>query len=180
MDYSHLAHSAYRVSNMEAALDFYCNKLGLKQAFTLMKDDGTPWLTYLRVAPEQFIELFYWEKPVDNTHAAHMHCCLVVKDIEKAAAELHEKGVKIWYGPSYFNNPAPVPFVKQMSKCGTYPFFVVDPDGNQIEVQEFTDVCLQRMTDEELAKVEPLVRTNTYVDPEGPRIMGQWGREKGQ
>ena len=174
MEYSHLAHAAYRVSNMERSLDFYCNKLGLKQAFTLYKEDGSPWLTYLRVTKGQFIELFYNDgSPIDNKGMSHKHCCLIVPDIEKAAAELQEKGVTVWYGPSDFNHPCEGKFVKQISKCGVYPFFVVDPDGNEIEIQEFTDVCLQLKTDEELAELEPLIRSNTYMPSDGPRFMRQ-------
>ncbi|WP_201382829.1 VOC family protein [Ktedonobacter sp. SOSP1-52] len=47
------------ISNLEHSLDFYCNKLGLREAFRLDRE-GTPspWIVYLQIAPGHFIELF--------------------------------------------------------------------------------------------------------------------------
>ena len=61
------------------------------------------------------------------------------------------------------NKRAMVPFAKQMGKCGSYGFFVADPDGNEIEFHEFTDKSLQIMDDEKLSELEPLINSNLYV-----------------
>lgn len=67
-----LFHVSIQADNYEAALEFYCNKLGFEQMFELnigqFKDmlgmgfhdesDTTPWLTYLRIAPDQYLEMF--------------------------------------------------------------------------------------------------------------------------
>ena len=45
-----IAHAAYNVSDMKASLDFYVVKLGMKHAFSIPRDDGTPWIEYIKVA----------------------------------------------------------------------------------------------------------------------------------
>lgn len=163
MKYEHLGHTAFRASNYERSVRFYRDILGLKQKFTLQKPDGTPWLTYMEISRGQFIEIFNWEGEIDNSKAAFRHTCFVVPNIEEAAAELQAKGVQLWYGPSTIGDKAAVPFQKRMGKCGSYGFFVVDPDGNELEFHEFTEKSLQLMNDEQLAMVAEQVRNNTYV-----------------
>ena len=45
-----IAHAAYNVSDMKASLDFYVAKLGMKHAFSIPRDDGTPWIEYIKLA----------------------------------------------------------------------------------------------------------------------------------
>ena len=54
-----IAHAAYNVSDMKASLEFYAGKLGMKHAFSIPRDDGAPWIEYIKVAEGEFIELFY-------------------------------------------------------------------------------------------------------------------------
>ena len=54
-----IAHTAYVVSDMKAALEFYEGALGLEKAFELSDDRGNPWIVYLGFGDDQFIELFY-------------------------------------------------------------------------------------------------------------------------
>lgn len=159
-----LGHCAYRTSNMDRSLDFYCNKLGLKKHFTLKDPDGDVWLIYLKIAEGgEFLELFSWEKPVDNERSAFQHVCLLVEDAKKAADALQEKGIDVYYGPTWLGNKAPVPFVNKRGKCGCYCFYIEDPDGNQVEFQQYTEMSLQTMTPQQLKEVEPLVNRNTYI-----------------
>ena len=44
---------------MEKALKFYCGTVGLKKAFELNDDMNRPWIVYLKIADDQFLELFY-------------------------------------------------------------------------------------------------------------------------
>jgi lactoylglutathione lyase len=58
-----VAHVAFRVANLERSLDFYCGKLGLREAFRLEREGRpSPWIVYLQLAENAFIELF----PVPN------------------------------------------------------------------------------------------------------------------
>jgi len=54
-----IGHAAYNVTNMEKSLEYYCGILGFQDAFELADQDGNPWIHYIRVAPGQFLELFY-------------------------------------------------------------------------------------------------------------------------
>lgn len=130
-----LAHLAFRVSDMEAALNFYCKGLGMKQKFMLDDAQGRPWLTYLEIVPNQFLELFYDHdhlKSVSQTdeHIGYLHLSIEVEDIHAAREELEQKGLPIMrdivLGPDH-----------------TYQFWTVDPDGNEIEFMEYTKDSLQ-------------------------------------
>lgn len=123
-----LTHTAVRVTDMDAALDFYCGKLGLQEQFRLTRDDGSLWLVYLRIADRQFIELFPGaEKPYERTSAAGpVHLCLEVEDIHAAHAELLARG----------GSPHSEP---KLGADGAWQFWTNDPGGNPIEFQQFTE-----------------------------------------
>ena len=157
-------HSAFQTNNFDKMIDFYVNIIGLQRHFTLYRSDGTIWLTYLKAENGCFIELFDMpEGHFDNINSTHRHICFIVKDILEAAEEFHEKGITLYYGPSSYGNIAPYPFVPRMGKCGSLGFFIVDPDGNQIEYHQFTDMSLQMMSGEKIKEIEPKILANTYV-----------------
>ena len=158
-----LGHCAFRTSNMEKSLDFYINVVGLKKHFTLKTPTGDTWLIYLKIDEEQFLELFYWEKPIDNSESPFRHICLMVDNAEEAARNIQAKGIKVFYGPTYLGNEAPVPFVNKRGKCGSFCFYIEDPDGNQVEFQEYTDLSLQTKTPEQLSELEPAIKNNMYI-----------------
>src|SRR5947199_5668996 len=94
-----LGHLAFRITSLEKALDFYCNILGLREAFRLDRE-GTPspWIVYIQVAPGQFIELFPGAKalaPHPSEDASYHHFCLVVDDIHATVAQLGARGLQI-------------------------------------------------------------------------------------
>ena len=157
------AHLAFNVSDMEKSLHFYCDCLGLKQKLLLnfdfnMEDEslkesyakvevseelrkryeammGKPWITYVEVAPHQYIELFYTYSPMDkklndDSQIGYLHLSLEVDNIKEAREELIAKGVQptteIALGPDH-----------------TYQMWIADPDGNRIELMEYTDRSLQ-------------------------------------
>ena len=53
-----VAHVCLRVQDLDTALDFYENKLGLERAFDFVNDKGKRFGVYLRVGERSFIELF--------------------------------------------------------------------------------------------------------------------------
>ena len=57
-----ISHLAFNVSNMEKAIDFYCNILGFEKAFSIDDDNGNPWIVYIKIKPFQFIELLLKRK----------------------------------------------------------------------------------------------------------------------
>src|SRR5438874_10882726 len=54
-----IGHVAFRITDLDRALAFYCGTLGFREAFRLEREgEPSPWIVYLHVAPGQFLELF--------------------------------------------------------------------------------------------------------------------------
>jgi len=115
-----IGHTAYNTPQMDKMLDFYCVKLGFKHAFSIKNDAGDPWIEYIKLADNSFIELFYADKKLDND-SRYAHLCIRVNDIHALADHLKTNGVPIiWGGPS-------------MGKDKNWQCWCEDPDGNKIE-----------------------------------------------
>jgi lactoylglutathione lyase len=114
-------HVGLKVVDMKRSLDFYCNKLGFKKAFEINKPDGEPWIVYIKVAEECFIELFYGGNEGDRLREHHV--CFKVDDIHETADRLKKNGVTL---------------ADEISQglALNYQFWIVDPDGNWIEFME--------------------------------------------
>jgi lactoylglutathione lyase len=127
-----ITHVALLVTDIDKSLDFYCNKLGIKEKFRINKDDGTPHLIYLEVTPNQFIELFpgaqgAFQRP---STSATVHFCLQVDDIQKAYEEFKSRGGVPHSEPMFAMDNA-------------WQFWTNDPDGNPIEFHQFTAESMQ-------------------------------------
>lgn len=123
--YVGIGHPAYNVSDMQASLKYYCEGLGFKHAFSLQDDDGNPWIEYLHVTGQQFVELFYAKGPLTAAGISYNHLCLQVDDAQKAYEELKAKGVTITADP-------------KVGKDGNIQFWTADPDGNKIELMQLS------------------------------------------
>ena len=147
-----LGHLAINVKNMKEAEEFYCGKLGIEKVFEIDMPEnidevypnhpaacykGKSWITYLRVAEGEYIELF---QPFPNADPrsggpnfedfGFVHFCLVVDDINAFIPDLKEKGVHVDSDAS-------------LGPDGTYQAWIRDPDGNRIEVFEYTKDSMQ-------------------------------------
>jgi catechol 2,3-dioxygenase-like lactoylglutathione lyase family enzyme len=122
-----LGHVAFRVTDLDRALDFYVRILGLREAFRLdMAGQPSPWIVYLQVAPGDFVELFPGAKnvgPQPGADAGYNHFCLLVDDIHATVKELGARGLPIVGAPT-------------KGVDNNYQFWVTDPDGNRIELME--------------------------------------------
>lgn len=120
-----LAHTAYRIRDLEASLRFYCDQLGFREAFRLHHPEtGALWIVYLQVAREQFVELFpVGPDAVINPGNRYMHLCLETPNLEETVAELERRGVTMMRGISRGLDQNLQAWVK-------------DPDGNEIELME--------------------------------------------
>jgi len=103
-------HTMLRVRNLEAALDFYCNKLGLKETRRRVDDKGKYTLVFL-AAPDDgglvakgppsreapLVELTYnWEGDEDYGEARYFgHLAYEVDDIYATCEKLMKAGVTI-------------------------------------------------------------------------------------
>ncbi len=146
-----ITHTSFRCHDFEKMVSFYRDTLELEFMFTLRHQNGNPWLTYLKVAPGEFIELFN-EQYSDNDpweNQGHHHICLIVENIEEAAETLEAKGVKLTHGPAAGKSPFRRPFLVEEAplRCHSRAFYIQDPEGNEIEVMQYTEKSLQVICD---------------------------------
>ena len=91
-------HTMVRVSNLDESLDFYCNKLGLKETWRFDHEAGR--FTLVFVAPEGqedcAIELTYnWDPEEYGEGRNFGHVAYEVDDIYATCERLQEAGVTI-------------------------------------------------------------------------------------
>ena len=123
-------HTMVRVSDLEAALDFYCNKLGLEEVARHESEGGRFTLVFL-AAPgdhEAQVELTYnWDPEELRGGRNFGHLAYRVNDIYETCRRLMEAGVTI-------NRP---PRDGHMA-------FVRSPDGISIELLQAGDSLPQQ------------------------------------
>ena len=124
-----LAHSAFRVHDLEKSLAFYA-LLGLKESFRLNHDDGTVMLAYLHIGGDRFLELFPGGA-LENSENSFMHICLASDDLVNDVEMLRGKGVKIEIEP-------------QMGLDKNMQAWISDLDGNAIELMQLSEESPQR------------------------------------
>ena len=147
---------------------FYGETLGLKKLFCIphtagsmqrMKNrgyrgeyqPGDEWISYFKVAEKEFIELFNtaYDGENDPDERAFHHVCLVVADIVAAARELETKGLTLWRGIGDHRGPLTAPFDgSEVGEDGSLSFFIHDPEGNEIELMQYTRDSLQVVRDD--------------------------------
>lgn len=122
-----LGHVAYAVDDLDAALEFYVQYLGLTEAFRLYREDGTPWIVYLHVGARGFVELFPGGRGGDGANASpsYRHLCLEVDNMAATLADMAERGMTIEGEPN-------------RGQDGNLQYWVTDPDGNRIELHCYT------------------------------------------
>ena len=142
-----ITHCSFFCNDFEKMVSFYRDTLELPAVFTLRNEDGTPWLTYLKVSDRQFVELFNTKYTGDNKWGTFSigHFSLLVKDIYAAVRALEAKGVLITDGPSANKRFLRVPYstVAQPACCGSMTAWVQDPEGNEIELMQYTPASMQ-------------------------------------
>ena len=91
-------HTMVRVTNLEESLDFYCNKLGLKELRRHEVPQGRFTLVFLGAEdnPESQVELTYnWDPEAYTGGRNFGHLAYLVDDIYAACQRLMDKGVVI-------------------------------------------------------------------------------------
>ena len=118
-----IGHVAFKVTDMERSLAFYCGILDCKRAFS-MDRDGEPGLNMSPWRTAVFIELFYGGTPrvEDNSDehlTGYLHACFEVEDIFAVTEQIQKNGGTMFKEP--------------MSVDNNYQAWIIDPDGNRIE-----------------------------------------------
>jgi catechol 2,3-dioxygenase-like lactoylglutathione lyase family enzyme len=84
-------HVGITVPDMDAALDYYTNTLGFKEAFRSLDDEGKPRLIYTQVSQNTFIEL----NRADGRPAGINHVGIHVEDVEAVANMFRAAGAEV-------------------------------------------------------------------------------------
>lgn len=133
-----LAHLNFVTNDLSKMIDFYVNKLGMKIKFTLNNKQGQPFGYYFECGNSTFLEFF------DQTMAAEVwggqvteltigtrykHFCLEVTGLDEFCKELQSKGVTVTD--------------ISMGMDNSRQAWIADPDGNPIELMEYSFASLQ-------------------------------------
>ena len=111
---------------------------------------GDECMSYFAVSDDEFIILLnvQYEGENETSNQGFFHVCFMVEDIIQTARNLEAKGVKLWQGPSYENPPYEAPYSADIPQpCHSLVFFIQDPEGNEIEIMQFTKDSLQVIND---------------------------------
>ncbi len=136
-----LAHLNLFTDRHQEMLNFYTDALCLKVQFTLDNDQGIPFGWYLACGRMTFIEIFdqagavrQWGGEVAKLQhgSYYRHLCFEVKELESYRAMLVGKGISV----------SAVTVGMDHSKQA----WVKDPDGNDIELMEYTPASFQAVT----------------------------------
>lgn len=130
-----LGHVAFKVNDLDRSLDFY-GKLGFPEFLRLNNADGRPWIVYLKVTDQLFLELFPGGtgEPVAGPQSTGVnHLCLTTEDIEATDAHLKSVGI----------TPSSALVASKRGVDGNRGMWVTDPDGNRIEIMEMAPNCIQ-------------------------------------
>jgi len=127
-----LAHICFTVSNLEESIAFYKDKLGLSPAFDFINDNNERFGIYLHIGERNFIELFKGNSDKSDQKGSYKHFCLEVDDINAIADDLKKKGVDVTE-------------VKMGSDHG-WQAWLSDPDGNRIELHQYTPESKQNVS----------------------------------
>jgi lactoylglutathione lyase len=128
-----LGHLALKVQDLEAMAHFYRDQVGLQEMERLRHADGDTWLIYLRITDLQYLELIAGantsQAPEDGP-AGVTHICFTIADLDVEAARLAKAGVAL---------------TSQIKTGldGNRGTWIVDPEGNRIELMEMAPNCIQ-------------------------------------
>jgi len=91
-------HTMVRVSDIEESLDFYCNKLGLKETRRMDSEQGRFTLIYLAAPGDENAELeltYNWDPETYGEGRNFGHLAYAVDDIYETCERLMKAGVTI-------------------------------------------------------------------------------------
>ena len=144
--YRQLAHVAIRCNDFKKMYAFYVDALGGRELFHLNRNrlpggEGNfeHWLTYIVFGKNSYIELF--SDPYCGENRCYQHSfvsfCLETGNMELTLMGLEKEGVAVY--DSLNGTPLSIPHAQyREDECGTCSVFIKDPEGNWIEIQQYT------------------------------------------
>ncbi len=140
-----LSHVAIRTRDIMESIRYYTEVLGLKEAFRMNRDDGSPATVYLFLSPGQYLELFSngsQESVSGPDRIGFCHLCLMTRNIHNAYESVRKK-----------NGPLDSEIRRGQSHC--LMFWTHDPDGTEIEIMEMPPESLQAQADKRFSGILP-------------------------
>ena len=123
--YVGLGHACFVCKDIEASLDFYCSRLGLRLIGIQDNDEGEPWLYYVRIADGVYLELIpngEGENPNKGWNSRGFnHLCLETDNLLEDVERFWSSGIEIVQEP-------------KTSADRNWQAWIADPDGNKIEL----------------------------------------------
>ncbi|HBQ63880.1 MAG TPA: VOC family protein [Clostridiales bacterium] len=129
-----IGHLAFGVKDIGKSLEFYCGVLGFSEMFRMSNPKRDPAGVYIKVAHEQYLELFVMDEVANGPQQSYKHMCLHVEDIEGVVEDIQRKGWSI-------DHPI------KMGGDGNLQAWITDPDGNRIEFMQLHPDSKQRKAD---------------------------------
>jgi catechol 2,3-dioxygenase-like lactoylglutathione lyase family enzyme len=124
MNIQSVAHVCIKTTDLDATTDFYCGALGMKKHFNFNRK-GKVIGFYMRASNETFIEVFLADEAEKIGKQVLSHFCLQTDSIEGLRKKIIERG----YSPNEI----------KMGADGSPQFWMKDPNGMDLEFQEYTD-----------------------------------------
>ena len=133
-----LAHVCFFTDQLDALVTFYRDGLGFPVKFTLATDDGELMGCYFDCGATTFIEVFVeqlavkqWGGQVQALQpgSQYKHFCLEVTGLDEVKAMLEARNVQV----------SAITMGMDFSRQA----WIADPDGNAIELMEYTHASLQ-------------------------------------
>lgn len=121
-----LNHVGIFAKDFDATMKYYTQVVGLREAFTVKNDDGTPRLAYLQINKNQFIEI----APAGTRPVGLSHVGIVPDNLARTVAALRSKGATL---------PDPATGATLTTITNN-----VDPDGIRLEFLDFLPGSLPR------------------------------------
>jgi len=119
-----LAHACFVVSDLDRAIAFYRDALGMELAFEFTNDAGRRTGVYLACGGRTFIEMFAGQPVPADPNASYRHISLEVDDLDAARKRLADHGAQVTD--------------KKLGKDQSWQAWTADPDGNRIELHHYT------------------------------------------
>ncbi len=133
MPVTSLGHLNLRVADLDAMAHFYRDQVGFQEMTRLKRDNGDTWLIYLRITDDQYLELMTGAEttmaPPDGP-AGVTHFCFTIDDLDVEKARLSAAGIEMT-----------TPITR--GRDGNRGAWIVDPEGNRIELMEMAPDCIQ-------------------------------------
>lgn len=128
-----LAHLCFVTDQMPAMVEFYTKVLGLPVKFSFQNSDGETFGAYIECGDSSFIEIFdrvlkrkQWGGPDEPLVAGNRygHFCLEVTGLKELKAALEARGAIVGE--------------MRTGMDGSLQAWTKDPDGNAVELMEYT------------------------------------------